>query len=365
MIRFDSKMKKRVKIAGIAIGVLLVIGLISFAALVGSCLSFDETGAHVKDRFGILAMESGKQPEQTVEKPEQTGNGQTAEQPQQPAESEAPSDGYQDTETPAVRAVLASAERMANDEDYMSAVESAGRNGTADQVMTEFKESDGRVSFELESSVVSGVWSGFAKWFDFALEEADTAGLEVYAMLYCFRDSEAVESDPSIAVHTADGKIWTDADGSAWLDPTDEDVQDYLVELVEQSVEMGAKEIILRDFAFPSADTALTYDKQDGSRAEQLMQLYSKLQRAAGEVPVSIWLDDPNADSETTGQDVKKMYRNAYRLYAPAADAAAAQQLAEQIAAKAGGSAHFVPVYDHNESYDALPGGAVCGLTEE
>ena len=304
MIRFDSKMKKRFKIAGIVIGVLVVIGLISFAALVGSCLSFDETGAHVKDRFGILAMESGKQPEQT-------DDGQTE---QQPAESEAPTDGDQDTAVPAVHALLASAERMANDEEYMAEIESAGRSGAAEQVVTEFKDVDGRVSFQLESSVVSGVWSGFAKWFKFALEEADTAGLEVYAMLYCFRDSEAVESDPSIAVHTADGGLWTDADGSYWLDPTDEDVQDYLIELVEQSVEAGAKEIILRDFVFPSADAALTYDEQDGSRAEQLMQLYSKLQRAAGEVPVSIWLDDPTADSETTGQDIKKMYRNAYRL---------------------------------------------------
>ena len=96
MIRFDSKMKKRVKIAGIVIGVLAVIGLISFAALVGSCLSFDETGAHVKDRFGILAMESGKQPEQT-------DDGQTE---QQPAESEAPTDGDQDTAVPAVHALL-------------------------------------------------------------------------------------------------------------------------------------------------------------------------------------------------------------------------------------------------------------------
>lgn len=359
MIRFDSKMKKRFKIAGIVIGVLLVIGLISFAALVGSCLSFDETGAHVKDRFGILAMESGKQPEQMTETPQQTEDGQTE---QQPAEGEAPSDGDQDTKTPAVRALFASAERMANDEEYMAEIESAGRSGAADQVVTEFKDVDGRVSFRLESSVVSGVWSSFAKWFKFALEEADTAGLETYAMLHCFHDSKAVESDPSIAVHTADGGLWTDADGSYWLDPTDEDVQDYLIELVEQSVEAGAKEIILRDFVFPSADAALTYDEQDGSRAEQLMQLYSKLQRAAGEVPVSIWLDDPTADSETTGQDIKKMYRNAYRLYAPASDAAEAQQLAEQIAAKAGGSAHLVPVYDHEESYDILPGGAVCGL---
>lgn len=364
MIRFDSKMKKRAKIAGIVIGVLCLVGLISFALLVKSCLSFDETGAHVNDRFGILAMESGKQSEQKTE--QQTDNGQDS-QPaeQQPSESETPSDGYQDTETPALHAMLAEAERMANDEEYMATLESAGRNGEAEQVITEFKDADGRVSFELDSSVVSGVWSGFAKWFDFALEEADTAGLEVYAVLHCFRDSEAVESDSSIAVHTADGEMWTDADGGYWLDPTDEDVQAYLTELVEQSVEAGAKEIILRDFVFPSADAALTYDEQDGSRAEQLMQLYSRLQRAAGEIPVSIWLDAPDADSETTGQDLKKMYRNAYRLYAPAADAVAAQQLAEQIAAKAGGSAHFVPVFAQSESYDTLPGGAVCALTGE
>lgn len=362
MIRFDMKTKKRIKTAGIIIGALLLVGLISFVLLVKSCLRFDETGAHVEDRFGILAMESGKQPDEknSGKQPDAEASGK---QPSGGGENAEPAG--QDTKTPALRAVLAEAERMANDEDYMRTLESAGRSGDADVVVADFKAKDGQVSFEVESSKVSGVWSGFAGWFDFALEESDTAGLDVYALLHCFRDSEAVKSDSSIAVHTADGEMWTDAEGGYWLDPTDEDVQDYLVELVEQSIEAGAKEIILRDFVFPSSDTALKYDEQDGSRTDQLMQLYSKLQKAAGDTPISVWLDDPNADSETTGQNLSMMYRNAYRLYAPAADTAAAKALAEQIAAKTGGSAHFVPCYEQSESYDALPGGAVCALTEE
>ncbi|MGN1031133.1 MAG: putative glycoside hydrolase [Butyricicoccaceae bacterium] len=361
MKQFDTeKLKRRAKIAGIVIGVLLIIALISFVLLVRSCLSFDETGAHVEDRFGILAMENGEAPEQLETPKEENGQSTGPEAQDGETEEQPKPDNYQDEETPVLRAIYADAESMANDDGYMGDVEDVGRSGEANAVCVALKDEDGKVAFELDSSVVSGVRASFSGWFKYAVEESNTAGLDVYAVLHCFRDSEAVESDSSIAVHTADGEIWEDADGGIWLDPTDEDVQAYLVELVEQSIELGAEEIILRDFLFPQADTALTYDEQDGNRTEQLMKLYSKLQKAAGDVPVSIWLDDPDADSDITGQNLKQMYRNAYRLYAPAESTDAAQALAQQIAETAGGSAHFVPYFESSESYDTLPGGAVC-----
>lgn len=345
-IRLDAKGKKRAKIAGIVLGILCVVGLVGFTLLVKSCLYFDAEGAHVKDRFGILEMEK------------QSGVEQDAED--QPQTQQTPA--YEDVKVPVLHALTADAEQMANEEAYMAELESAGWNGAAEQLLVNFKDADGKVCFELDSRIVSGVQASFAGWFHYAIEEANTAGLEVYAVLHCFRDTEAVENAEQLAVRTADGTVWTDPDGSSWLDPTAEAVQDYLTELVEQSVEQGAQEIILRDFAFPDTEDALTYAEQNGDRSEQLMRLYSRLQRTAGEIPVSIWLEDADADSETTGQDLRKMYRNAYRLYVPAEDTDEAQKLAEQIASRTGGSAHFVPVFAQSEAYDLLPGGAVCAL---
>jgi hypothetical protein len=67
-------------------------------------------------------------------------------------------------------------------------------------------------------------------------------GLRVAAQLSCAKDDLMVTRNPALALHTADGKVYSDANGS-WIDPTNVDAKQYIIDLSKELISAGIDEL--------------------------------------------------------------------------------------------------------------------------
>ena len=93
-----------------------------------------------------------------------------------------------------------------------------------------------------------------------------------------------------------------------WLDPTNEDIQTYLIEQALELVSLGFTEIVLRDFGFPAND--------DGQESAQVIAFLGNLARQLGRhdaslsvmIPESAWILEDSLDPAALLNVVARFY---------------------------------------------------------
>ena len=112
-------------------------------------------------------------------------------------------------------------------------------------VVIDLKNDDGRVTCELETPVVSeiGACVPYVKDMPGLIQTLKEKGLYVIARVVAFRDPYLAEQKPEWSLHLADGSLYRDRQGMAWVDPYCEDVWEYLVEVGTAAKELGFDEV--------------------------------------------------------------------------------------------------------------------------
>ncbi|MGB9880848.1 MAG: putative glycoside hydrolase [Anaerolineae bacterium] len=77
-------------------------------------------------------------------------------------------------------------------------------------------------------------------------------GIYTIARLVVFKDSTLATAYPELAVHKPNGDLWTDFEGSAWLDPFLAEVQDYNIAIAKEVALLGFDELQFDYLRFPS-----------------------------------------------------------------------------------------------------------------
>ncbi|MCH7845630.1 MAG: hypothetical protein IH850_07340 [Acidobacteria bacterium] len=84
------------------------------------------------------------------------------------------------------------------------------------------------------------------------LTQAKDAGLYTITRIVAFQDAPRARNNPDTAIKDADGAIWVDAAGQAWLDPTNPDSWEYPIALGVEACQMGFDEIQFDYARFPT-----------------------------------------------------------------------------------------------------------------
>ncbi|MFY9461894.1 MAG: putative glycoside hydrolase [Candidatus Sungiibacteriota bacterium] len=84
------------------------------------------------------------------------------------------------------------------------------------------------------------------------IAELHQKNIWVIARLVAFNDTVAAKARPAMALKRANGKLWLDNKGHAWLDPASPDAQQYLVEVAKKVIDYGFDEIQFDYIRFPS-----------------------------------------------------------------------------------------------------------------
>lgn len=78
-------------------------------------------------------------------------------------------------------------------------------------------------------------------------------GIYLIARIVVFKDNPLALCHPELAVKTANGAVWRDREGLAWVDPFRQEVRDYNLSLAEEAAQAGFDEIQFDYVRFPDA----------------------------------------------------------------------------------------------------------------
>lgn len=356
----DNRKHNHSSIRRVVAAVLIVAAAVVFVGvvLVFQCLSFDENGAHVVDRYGVLAMEAAENQNIGEETP-----AQPEELQEQPAEE-------QPAAQPATRAAMLSADSVAEEGTVQQLLQLA-QEGTLDTVIVNIKDSEGYLNIHVDTNVMDDadvITESSAEELEQAIQTLREADVHVIGRIFCMHDQKAVAQNADLAMQYDGGGTWLDYDNTRWLDATNRDTVEYLCDIAKSAVEAGCDEILLDEFTFPARGhiDRIDFDDTPQEQAEVLLDALQEIQEKA-EVPVSLTADTISAltdlsDSATEdgfpAGDVEQLLTTADRIFVPAGSAEDAAQAVAQLQQTAP-EAVVIPILDSTSAWMAYEGDAV------
>lgn len=143
-----------------------------------------------------------------------------------------------------VRGIYISGPMAGSTELFQNILDSAA--GTEiNTVVIDFKDDQGRITCPMDSPVASeiGACRPYVQDMKGLIASLKERGLYVIARVVAFRDPWLAEKKPEWSLHLADGSLYRDRQGMAWVDPYRKEVWDYLVEVGTEAKEAGFDEV--------------------------------------------------------------------------------------------------------------------------
>ncbi len=109
------------------------------------------------------------------------------------------------------------------------------------------------------------------------------AGHYAIARVAVFKDDHLARARPDLAVHFPDGSIWVNDKNTAWVDPYQEEIWDYVIDIGSRAAAAGFDEVQFDFIRFPSDGKTrqCRYKRADHSPATAAAALAAFLDRAA------------------------------------------------------------------------------------
>ena len=143
-----------------------------------------------------------------------------------------------------VRGIYISGPMAGSTELFQNILDSAA--GTEiNTVVIDFKDDQGRITCPVDSPVASeiGACRPYVQDMKELIASLKERGLYVIARVVAFRDPWLAEKKPEWSLHLADGSLYRDRQGMAWVDPYRKEVWDYPVEVGTEAKEAGFDEV--------------------------------------------------------------------------------------------------------------------------
>ena len=118
-------------------------------------------------------------------------------------------------------------------------------NTEINTVVIDLKNDEGRITCDIDTPVVTeiGACKPYVQDIEAVIKTLKDRGLYVIARVVAFRDPYLAEQKPEWSLHQADGSLYRDKQGMAWVDPYCTNVWDYLVEIGTAAKEIGFDEV--------------------------------------------------------------------------------------------------------------------------
>lgn len=121
-------------------------------------------------------------------------------------------------------------------------------------IVIDLKDYSGKVFFKTNIPLAKEIGSEEIRIPDLAdwLKELKQKGIYTIARIVVFQDPYLASQRPDIALKAKGGGIWHDFKGLAWVDPTQQLVWDYNLDLAKEAAQIGFDEINFDYIRFPS-----------------------------------------------------------------------------------------------------------------
>jgi hypothetical protein len=112
-------------------------------------------------------------------------------------------------------------------------------------IVIDLKDDYGRVACEMDSDLIEDIGSVkvYIPKVQELTEKLHEHGIYTIARIPAFRDAWLGDVRPDWCVQLADGTVFRDRDGNAWVNPYKQEAWDYLVEIATQAKKLGFDEV--------------------------------------------------------------------------------------------------------------------------
>ena len=127
----------------------------------------------------------------------------------------------------------------------MPALTQLVENSSLNAMVIDIKNDSGEVTYKMELPLSQEIGAEVRYVSDMPglVRQLKDKGIYLIARIVAFKDPILAEKKPEYAVKNADGTVFHDNNGLAWVNPYKEEVWDYLIDLSKQAVELGFDEI--------------------------------------------------------------------------------------------------------------------------
>lgn len=134
------------------------------------------------------------------------------------------------------------------------------KNSCINAIVVDVKDEIGRITFNIDSDFVKSKKTVEAQIKDIngLVKLCRENNIYLIARVSSFLDNYITKLDSSFAVHRKDGKYYRDNTGYYWLNPYNEEVKKYLIEIGKGCAKAGFDEVQYDYFRF-SADAGMRY----------------------------------------------------------------------------------------------------------
>ena len=197
-------------------------------------------------------------------------------------------------------------------------------NGTEiNTVVIDLKDDEGRITCNMDTPVVNEIEAcrPYVKDMKEMIQSLKERNLYVIARVVAFRDPYLAEKKPEWSLHLADGSLYRDRQGMAWVDPYHREVWDYLVEVGTEAKEMGFDEVQFDYIRFSTEGTMkdVVFDEEvtrGRSKTDVITEFvtyaYEKLASQGLFVSADVFgtIIDSQIDADAVGQSYTEMAKH-------------------------------------------------------
>lgn len=196
-----------------------------------------------------------------------------------------------------------------------------------DSVVVDMKNDQGQLGWNSQQSLASAVQSEAKdQQVNEKLTSWNQGDVYTVARMSCFRD-ETVGGQMDYTLQTTSGYRWKDGDEMHWADPSNQQVQDYLIGLMTELAQMGFDEIVLDHCGYPTQADGLLSNIQYGDRQVNavmdafLAKAVQALEPYGTKLSVEVSQDQVSGQDSSSGLTPQNINQYAQRIWVEGAEA--------------------------------------------
>ncbi|MBE5960074.1 MAG: sugar fermentation stimulation protein [Lachnospiraceae bacterium] len=186
-------------------------------------------------------------------------------------------------------------------------------------VVIDIKDDEGRITYEMNYAKAKEIKAvrAYIEDMDSLLRKLKENQIYTIARIVSFKDPILAKEKTELALKKANGSIFYDASGMAWVNPYKKEVWEYLIEVAKQCVYAGFDEINFDYIRFCTESGMDEVSFGEEARTQTKVQVITSFVKYACETlkPLGVKVSadvygaiiDSDADAERVGQSYKEM----------------------------------------------------------
>ncbi len=186
----------------------------------------------------------------------------------------------------------------------------------------DIKNDAGEVTYPMDTPTVREIGTGvnYVADMEALVAKCKEHGIYLIARIVAFKDPALAKAVPEYALHTADGQLFHDNSGLAWVNPYEQGVWDYLMEIAAEAARIGFDEIQFDYIRFSTDKGMESVVFGEGAESRTKTDIINDFTIYAHETlsPLSVIVSadvfgtiiDNTGDREIVGQDYAAMASN-------------------------------------------------------